>query len=151
MTAMSNEVVALYEDSGLAPEAIAEDLGFEVEAVKAILLQNSKVYRELVKLSRTCDVDGEESKIQKLITDDELDEMLQVVKDLARYSELDGVRLKAAQRIIDEKSRRLDPVKEIKGAQFNLIQFNQTLLQNRRAKEKVAMKVLDVVSTASGN
>jgi len=135
MTAISHEVVSMYEEAGLSVEQIAEDTGFDLASIKATLLQFSKVFRDLAKEKRDAD---SVSKVSELITDDELSEMLEVVKSIARYAECENTKLKAACRIIDEKENRLSAIKEVKGANYNLIMFNQQLLANRRAKEKVA-------------
>lgn len=134
MTAISHEVVSMFEVAGLSIEAIAEDTGFQIESIKATLLQFSEVYRKLTKEKR--ETDGK-SRVSELISDDELDEMLGVVKSLARNSEVDSVKLKAACRIIDEKENRLNAMKEVRGSNYNLIMFNQQLLANRKAKERV--------------
>jgi len=130
MTAISQEVVSMYEEANLSPEQIAEDTGFQLAAVKATLTQFSKVYRDVLKEKGA-------TRVSEMITDDELSEMLDVVKSLARYSEIEGIKLKAACRIIDEKENRLNVINEVKNANYNLIMFNQQLLANRRAKEKV--------------
>jgi hypothetical protein len=133
MTAVNNQVVQMYEDAQLSPEQIAEDLGYDLVAVKATLLQFSNVYRKLVNTAKDEPSEG----IENLISDDELREMVDVVKTVARHSEIDSVRLKAACRLIDEKKGRLNPIREVRGAQMNLIMFNQQLIQNRQARVKV--------------
>jgi hypothetical protein len=130
MTAVNTQVVTLFEDARLSPEQIAEDLGYDLVAVKATLLQFSSVYRATVKKE-----DKDEECPQ--CSDAELDEMFDVIKNHARYAENEAVSLKAACRIIDEKKGRLGKVNEVRAANFNLIQFNQTLIENRRNREKI--------------
>ncbi len=137
MTAVNTQVVTLYEEARLSPEQIAEDLGYDSVAVKATLLQFSKVYRSLIKK------DDDECP---QVADCELDEMFDVIKNIARYGENEGVKLKAASRIIDEKKGRLNAIKEVKAANFNLIMFNQQLIDNRRAKEKVIERKLEEIA-----
>lgn len=138
MTAISHEVVSMYEDAGLTLEQIAEDTGFDIASIKANLLQFSKVYRDVQKNNAPDKV-----AVADRITDNELDEMLEVVKSIARCSEHDNTRLKAACRIIDEKENRLSAIKEVRSSNYNLILFNQQLLANRRAKEKV-VEIIDI-------
>jgi len=129
--ALNNEIVQLFEEGKLTPEQIAEDTGLDLVSIKAALIKSSTIYREMIKHE-----DKDDNEISDLISDDELKEMVDGLKNLARFSEVDGVRLKAICRVIDEKKGRLNPIKEIKNASFNLILFNQQLLEMRRKKQQ---------------
>lgn len=141
MTAVNTQVVTLFEEARLSPEQIAEDLGYDLVAVKATLLQFSSVYRALVKKEDKNDECPQ-------VSDSELDEMFDIVKNKARYAENEAVSLKAACRIIDEKKGRIGKMGEVRGANFNLIQFNQTLIDNRRAKEKILVRKVEELVAA---
>ena len=49
MLNIDRQIVNLYEQDACEAQDIAEDLGLEVEAVKACLMQNSTAYRNAVK------------------------------------------------------------------------------------------------------
>lgn len=120
----------------MTPEQICEDTGYEISAVKAVLLQFSKVYRHIVK---------EESAKDEHITDDELVEAYDAVKEVMRYAENEGVKLKAACRLIDERKGRLDMVDTLRSTSINITIFNQQILAAREAKDK-AMRILQEVA-----
>jgi len=134
---MSAELAAIrasYEDLGMTPEEIAEDRGLQLEAVQAGLLQSSPKYRKLV---RTDSEDGDQSDI----TDEQLKRVTDVIFDIALGSEDDGLRLKAAMYIRDDKKGRRDAVKNIQGTQVNILQFNQAIRCAREGAAKLKQTV----------
>lgn len=134
MTAANIEIVEMFETLAMSPEQICENTGYEITAVKSVLLQSSKVYRKVA---------GTTTAKDEYITDDEVSEAHEVVKEVMRYAKNEGVKLKAALRLIDEKKGRLDKIDDLRGANINITVFNQQILAARSAKEK-ACKILEL-------
>lgn len=124
----------------MTPEQIAEDLGFEVVAVKAKLMQVSSKYRK--------DCGKEEEEIDELnFSNDELINVNKVIYETALAATTpDGsvdwnTRLKAATYIRDDKKGRKDVIKQVAGNQFNIFQLNDSI-QRARLQSNEAMKQL---------
>lgn len=125
-----NEIVSLYETHGMGEVEIAEELGVSVNAVKAVLLQYSKVHKRAHKKLEN-----------EYISEDMLRRLYEDHFILATESDNDAVRLKAAQYLINDRRGRLDvevKAKEEKPANNTNI-FN--ILIQRAAEQKA--KVLD--------
>lgn len=140
MTAANEQIVALFEDNGISPEQIAGQFGYEVSAVKAILFQNSKLFR---KEAKTNDAHK--------FSDQEAEEMRQIILGIARYSEDDTLRLKAATYVRDDHLGR----KEIQSAQpgmqnlqLHITQIATTVEKALAAQARV-VKALPVIDTAA--
>jgi hypothetical protein len=128
---MSNDntqVVMAYEKSRLSVEEIADSLGMELLAVKTILCLESSQYRK----------DTKED-----VTDDELNEMFSVVKDIACSTltrvQQPGVALKAATFLINEKKGRNDPrnlLKSLTGSGISITLINQRVEGMKQAKAR---------------
>lgn len=132
MTAANTEIVEMFESLSMTPEQICVNTGYEISAVKAVLLQFSRVYRQVTK-----GVDASDEHI----TNDELVEAYEAVKEVMRYGENEGVKLKAACRLIDERKGRLDMVDTLRSTSINITIFNQQILAAREAKDK-ALRIL---------
>lgn len=89
--AAGTQVVAAYEQLGLTPAQIAEQMEMEEGQVKALLYQLSSRYKQ--------ELGG---------TIDSTDELVRLYEDLARSSPQDAVREKALRWLIDEKRGRND-------------------------------------------
>lgn len=89
--AAGTQVVAAYEQLGLTPAQIAEQMEMEEGQVKALLYQLSSRYKQ--------ELGG---------TIDSTDELIKLYEDLARSSPQDAVREKALRFLIDEKKGRND-------------------------------------------
>lgn len=123
MTATNQDIVSLYEQ-GLSIDEIACELGWEREAVKAILLVNSKLYKEQCQTQ-----EGAEQEI----TDDEYKEILKAYKQLAIYSDVDSVRERALRNLINERKGRNNIQGLLKGTNFNITLINAHI---KNAKEE---------------
>lgn len=89
--AAGTQVVAAYEQLGLTPAQIAEQMEMEEGQVKALLYQLSSRYKQ--------ELGG---------TVDSTDDLVRLYEDLARSSPVDAVREKALRWLIDEKRGRND-------------------------------------------
>ena len=135
---MSAELAAIrasYEDLGMTPEEIAEDRGLQLEAVQAGLLQCSPKYRKVVVRDTP---EGDKSDI----SDEQLKRVTDVILDIALSSEDDGLRLKAAMYIRDDKKGRRDAVKAVSNVQNNIFQINNAIRNAREGALKLKQAVL---------
>lgn len=122
MTAANEQIVAAFEDSGMSPEDIATSLGFDILAVKAVLLQNCPSYRKSAK---------KDDALQ--FTENEAEEMKGIILNIARYEEDDqNLKFKAAKFILEDKKGRLDIGKQMNTLNINVLDFNE---QMKRALE----------------
>lgn len=125
------QIKTAYEDSGLTPEAIANDLGFQVVAVKAKLMQISSKYR------KDC---GQEPLDEDDLnfSNDELKEANKMIADIMRFSGREDLRFKAATYIRDDKKGRKEVVRAVQNNQFNICDsFNQQLTNAREQMNKL--------------
>ena len=126
MTAANNQIIALFEDSGMTPEDIALELGMELASIKAVLLSFSQVYRE------------REDKGREDVSEDEYQDILAAYKRLALYGEHEHVRERALRNLINEKKGRNEVKSMVKGDQtINVVILNQSIIAARKAKEKL--------------
>lgn len=98
MTTANQQIITLYDESGLSVEEIAQELDYEVVAVKAILSSYSEVYKSR---NRKDTLTQEEE-----ITDDEKAELLRRMKSIALYSEDENVAARLCRYLYDEKKGR---------------------------------------------
>ena len=118
MTAANQTIITLYELEGLSPEQIAEAEGYELAAVKSILMQFSPVYKQKLKV-------GEEEGF----TDTEEKACRSVIAQIAQYAEDDHVRLRAAMYVRNDKKGRLDIAKAQQGLNINVTMINEGIAQ----------------------
>lgn len=125
MSLALTQLVASYEQAGMTPEQIAATDGYELSAVKAILFAQSAKYRADVGKPGHIDRATETDALD--LTPDDETIANNVFRDLAQGAENEGVRLKAAMRIKDERRKRLDPRAGFKGIvnQTNIITLNE--------------------------
>lgn len=136
-----------FEQEDMTPEQIAEDLGFEVESIKAKLMQISAKYR------RACSKESENSNHLNF-TDDQLERINQVIYETALAAEHpDGspdfkTRLNAAIYIRDDKKGRKEVRQTLQNSNtFNILNFNEELVKARSLTQE-ARKVIDVKSSS---
>lgn len=138
---MTNELEALkvsYESLKMTPEEIADDRGLDIAAVKAGLMTASSLYR------KDCGQENETSEGLNF-NDDDLRRVNDVIREVALSAEDDGLRLKAAMYIRDDKKGRKDINKGVAGVGFNILQFNTFMQKSRSLAEQVKSGgVLDV-------
>lgn len=130
---MTNELEALkvsYESLKMTPEEIADDRGLEIAAVKAGLMTASSQYR------KDCGQENETSEGLNF-NDDDLRRVNDVIREVALSAEDDGLRLKAAMYIRDDKKGRKEINKGVAGVGFNILQFNTFMQKSRSLAEQV--------------
>lgn len=121
----------------MTPEEIAADQEMEVAAVKACLMSCSSLYR------RACG--SEEPEEDRLnFSDEQLEAVNRVLYELAIGAEDDSIRLKAATYIRDDKKGRKEVVKQIGGATFNILSFNEQMQKIRQLKDNVIKGAITV-------
>src|SRR5690348_9325567 len=99
MTSELEQLKVAYETLGMSPEAISEDRELELGAVKAGLMQCSPKYRK--------DCGQEDTKDDKLNFDDtQLQQVNEVIFNLALGAEDEHLRFKAATYVRDDKKGR---------------------------------------------
>jgi len=130
ITAIDNQIVTLFEEAGLTPEVIAEQLSLDPLAVKASLIQFSLVYKDNVKIAKQAGnndpiYDSDEVKIAR-------DAILRVILT----SDNEHAILRASESVIKEAKGRNDVSKVLKGSQVNVVIFNEQLKRAREAKAK---------------
>ena len=134
---IDSQIKKAYEEQGLTPQAIADDMQLAVESVKAKLMSISNQYR------KACGMEEEEDTLN--FSKDELRNVNRVIYETALSAELpDGspdyrVRLQAATYVRDDFKGRKEPIKHLQNNGFNLLQFNQTVL-NATNKAQDAIK-----------
>lgn len=140
MTAANEQIVAAFEDSCMSPEDIAQSLGFDLLAVKAVLLQNCPSYRKSAK---------KDDALQ--FTENEAEEMKGIILNIARYEEDDqSLKFKAAKFILEDKKGRLDIGKQMNTLNINVLDFNAQLKKAIEAEKRTLSvssgKVLQLVN-----
>lgn len=136
MNATNSQIVTLYEVENLPPEVIAEELSWEVAAVKAILLQNSLAYR------KATFPDKEGHSEEPDITEEEFAQIKTALKNIALYGEDEATRARVLKFLFDEKKgRNINPATVIAQApKLNITIINAQLQRARaaisRAKEQ---------------
>jgi hypothetical protein len=127
MLSVDLQLKQAYEEGGLTPEQIAEHENLDIIAVKAKLMQVSPKYRDDSKgeLAKQNNFDESEQELAKKV----------IIESMLCAERSDGTvdhktRLDAAKYIRDDAKGRLDN-KGIKAPQFNMLQFNQALINTR--------------------
>jgi hypothetical protein len=118
MTAAARQIVSAFETCGMSPDEIAEDQELEPLAVKACLMQFSPMYKNELKNAKEQEVE--------FSADDHV-AAVDVIRNIAKYSEDERLQLKAATYIRDDKKGRLDAIKQLGGLNINVLQFNETM------------------------
>jgi len=118
MTATARQIVSAYETCGMTVEEIANDQELEPLAIKATLMQFSSNYRQDLKKQENEDIEfsGEDHRAA-----------VDVIRNIAKYSEDERLQLKAATYIRDDKKGRLDAIRQLGGLNINVLQFNETM------------------------
>jgi uncharacterized protein YfeS len=124
-----------YEVLGMTPAEIGKDRDLDEFAVKAKLLQLSAKYRK--------DARNEpEAEDELNFSNDQLRTVNQVIYETAlSATTIDGqvdyrTRLAAATYIRDDKKGRKEVNKTVGGANFNVLQLNQTIIEARKLREE---------------
>lgn len=131
-----------YETLGMSPEEIASDRELDVAAVKAGLMQVSSSYRKACNAAPLDD-----SRLN--FSDQDLEDVNDVIRRLAHYAESEELQFKAATYIRDDKKGRKEVVRAVGNTTFNILAFNENLKamreQAQRVKDRVGQgKLVDV-------
>ena len=140
MTAINQQIISSFEELGMSPEEIAEDQNLDLVSVKAILMQNSFLYRKKCKK-------GEDDFN---FSDEELQAANQTIVSLMRYSEDENLKARLARYIRDDKKGRLDVVKSMTGLNINVLAFNEQIKKAMEIVNKTPKPIL-VESTTESN
>jgi hypothetical protein len=137
MLAVDTQIKTAYEVNGMSPKEIADDQGFAEESVKAKLMQISAKYRKDAGLE-----DEAESALNFSIS--EAEEMKGIVLNVARTTDDDNLRFKAATWVLDDKKGRKDVVKALQnGPVLNLLTINEFFAKGREAANNMKEKILN--------
>jgi len=141
MLAIETQIKKSFEEEGMMPEEIAEQLGLQVVAVKAKLMQLSTTYRRAA-------MGEDEGKDELNFSDDQLRDVNQIIYNTAMCAETpDGqidyrTRLAAATYIRDDKKGRKEVVKGLQANTFNIMNFNDALQAAKHNAAKIKQAVL---------
>ncbi len=129
------QIVTMYEELGFSPEEIAEDLDYDIVAVKSSLISHSKKYASLFTTKDVLTPEQAEAN-KELFTDDDMRVAANVMKDLATGAEAENVKFRAAEFIINERKGRND-IKALKETQVNIVMFNEQIARAKAVQEKM--------------
>jgi hypothetical protein len=116
----NQQIVTLYENSGLSLEELSQVFSMEAETIKLALVQGSAKYREELK------------KDPALFNDGDLQSAVMTMTQLLTAEEA-GVKFRAAKFIINEKMGRHN-IKNVQQLNINVNLFNNQL---KKAKEAI--------------
>jgi hypothetical protein len=130
------QIKRAYEDEHLTPEEIAEDLGWDVIAVKSALIGNSSAYR------KACNAEPPDESVLNF-SDEELLSANRVIVECAQGACLPSgdpdwrVRLNAAQYIRDDKKGRKEVRNAIANTTNNVMIVSDALRSAREGANKL--------------
>jgi len=139
MAPSNQQIVIAFEELNLQPEEISTEFGYELAAVKSILMQCSSLYR------KAC---GQETagECKYNYSDEEAVMARDVIVNTARYADDENLKFKAAVHIISDKKGRLDIVKEMPKIHLSINQFNLDLKKALASKNRGREKVINIPS-----
>jgi hypothetical protein len=135
MTAETQAIVTAYESEELTPEFISEDRRLDLTAVKATLMQFSSKYR------KDCGQEDENEDALNFSKDEQL-RVKNMMLDLALGAEDEHLRAKMAVIIRDDAKGRRDVVKNLNGANYNVLMINKLIQNGRNTAENLKQKML---------
>ena len=130
------QIKRAYEDEHLTPEQIAEDLGWDIIAVKSALIGNSSAYR------KACNAEPLDESVLNF-SDEELQSANKVIVECALGACLPSgdpdwrVRLNAAQYIRDDKKGRKEVRNVIANTTNNVMIVSDALKNAREGANKL--------------
>ena len=136
MTAGNQQIISAYEELGMTPEQIAEDQELDLFAVKAVLMQFSRMFR----------VAAGESPKEIGFNDEQEQAIVDVIANIARgYTDADErTQLRAAMFLRNDRRGRLDIGKQLNGLNINVINFNEQMKKAIEAKQRSKSQVVDI-------
>lgn len=142
MTAANSQIITAYDELKMTEEQISEELGYDLAAVKMILLKHSADYGDK-SMSKFTSKESEAESAPMFSADE-----VQLAKDsivtLARESEMENVRLKASEFIINEYKGRNDPIKNLSEGNFNVLIISEHMSRARAAMARAKARARDV-------
>lgn len=138
MTAGTEGIVTMYEDLGMPLEAIAEDQGLDITAVKLALIQGSQKYRNSLNTSIARNNHSNETFLP-----DDVEIAKQTLASLMS-ADNEGVRYRAAKFILNESKGRNDTIRGISQVNVNVFAINEQLKRARAAKKNGKEKIIDL-------
>jgi len=132
MTAADQQIVAMYEQLDMQPAEIAEqgDLGYDVDAIKLCLLQNSVTYRQLA------NQDAKQGDVLGIFNERDRQLARRVAIDLLQNAEVEMVKARMVNTILaDEREERASRrITNMSKVNINILQIQDRL---RLAKESL--------------
>src|SRR6266576_6469949 len=128
MTGANQQIITSFEELGLSPEEISDELDIDITAIKATLMQFSTIYRKAL---------GESPK-EFGFTPEQEQAALDVIANIARgYTDSDErTQLRAATFVRNDRRGRLDIGKQLNGLNINVISFNEQMAKAIAAKQR---------------
>ena len=138
MNAADREILTRYEELGMVVDEIAADLGYDADAVRLSLTQNSAMYRNTLRVGSE-----KEAQIFSQIIEGRAARVMEQLLD----SDDDQVRFRAARFVIDERKGRNDAaVRGLKEAQrlgVGVLALNAALKRARQLRLASAGEIAD--------
>lgn len=154
MAPANQQILVAYDECDLTPEEIAREYGYEVEAVKMILLNGSRKFSDKA-LTEANERDAAESGTDNAVpiryggdtfTQSDYKMACATMVNLLD-SEIDAVKYRAAEFVIDECKGRRD-LKALKDAGgFNITVVNETMARARAAIQRAKGKAIEVTAS----
>lgn len=134
MAPANQQIVTAYEECGMSPEDIAQDLGYSLEAVKMVLLQHSQEFSDKalsVANGKRAEAESEAAD-EPVFTKADLAIAKATIKALAAGAEAEAVRYRASEFIINEVKGRND-LKALHNNNFNVVMIQEAMTKARAA------------------
>jgi len=149
-------IVAAYETLGMTEADIASQEDLDPAAVKFLLYQNSKSYREAIKTqeviqegSSSSDERGQEdteTKEKRIFSDEDMHDAALTIVKLGAQSDVDRVRFDASRFIIDEcQGRHKLPSANLMNQRINILVLNEEITKVKAAKQKSLQQVKEAI------
>jgi hypothetical protein len=154
-SAYNTQIVSMYETMCMSVAEIAEDQNCCEAAVKIVLAQNSKKYRVECGFINDDNLDNPNPALNDTSNANEdgfnredVNLANNIFREIARESDNDVLRLRAAEYIRDDYKGRKDIKNIVNGPQVNILVLNQRMEQARRRMAEMegrnGQKVIDV-------
>ena len=138
MAPANTQIVTAFEEAGMTPEEISQELGYDLSAVKYALMTGSPKFCD-ASMTRANEADGEVTiktiNTQPTFDDHDMRMAKSVIKELMETSEVDVVRLRAAVFVIDEAKGRND-LKALQNTGFNVTEVQKVMARAREAMNR---------------
>lgn len=122
ISAATQSIITSYEELGMSPEEIAEAEGLELLSVKSALIQFSSKYKQSIKKDPELGFD-----------DEQLMAANRTIVEVMNTSDDDGLRLRAAMYLRNDKKGRLDAARAFSNIKVNILQFNEDMKKAMKA------------------